>query len=337
MDTLFLFIDIIIAYFIDLLVGDPYWLPHPVRFIGLLVKKTEIVLKRFIDRNAMVNGHFIKRERLAGGILMLVVTFTIFLVVFLILKIAGAIHPIVFHIVNIYFIYSSLATKCLAVEARKIYELLSPGNLPEARKQLSMLVGRQTEHLNEEEAAKAVVETTAENTVDGVVSPLFYAVLGTFFGLGAPLVYAFKAISTLDSMVGYMNDKYINFGRISAKTDDAANYIPARLSGIMIPVASAFCGLNISRSFNIMKRDRRNHKSPNCAYPEAAFAGALGIMLGGTNIYFGKAMFKPTIGDAGRAIEKEDILKSIRLLYTSSLLSMLVFIGLAGLVLLLVL
>lgn len=346
--------DVIIAYFIDLVAGDPYWLPHPVRFIGWLVKKYEGLLRRMIgDRPAAEAGtgsiaangagigetgrmdgrkdglEKIAGRRRAGGILMLAVTATTFLAAFLILKIAWLLHPIAYHIVNIYLIYTALATKCLAVEAGKVHEALEMRDLAEARKRVGMLVGRETEHLDEGEITRAVIETTAENTVDGIVSPLFYAIIGTFFGLGAPLAYAFKAISTLDSMVGYMNDKYIDFGRVSARTDDAANFIPARLSGLLIPFSALLCGLNMKKSFAIMKRDRRNHKSPNCAYPEAAFAGALGIRLGGTNIYFGRPVEKPTIGDPDKEAATEDIVKSVRLMYASSFVSLLLFTGVA--------
>ncbi|MDF2524889.1 MAG: cobalamin biosynthesis protein, partial [Clostridiales bacterium] len=260
--------------------------------------------------------------RRAGIILMLFVVCTTFLLVLFILKFAALIHPTAFHIVNIYFIYTALASKCLGEEAKKVYKVLKSGNIVESRKQLAMLVGRETENLNEQEIIRGVVETTAENTVDGVMSPLFYAFIGSFFGIGAPLVYAFKAVSTLDSMVGYMNEKYINIGRASAKTDDAANYLPARISGILIPASAMLCGMNFSKSFYIMRRDRRNHKSPNCAYPEAAVAGALGIRIGGTNVYFGKAVEKPTIGDPDREIQAEDIPRTIHLMYVSSTLTL---------------
>jgi len=325
MYTAYLFLDIIIAYIIDLIAGDPYWLPHPVRFIGWLAKKCEGFLRRFTNKAGREAAA--GKERIAGGILMLAVVGVTFFAILLILKISNVIHPVLFHILNIYIIYTSLAAKCLANEARKVYEVLAAKDLPEARKRLSMLVGRQTEQLNCEEVARGVIETTAENTVDGVISPLFYVVAGSFFGLGAPLAYAFKAISTLDSMVGYMNEKYINFGRVSAKTDDAANYIPARLSGVLIPFAAFLCGFSGSKSFSIMVRDRHNHKSPNSAYPEAAFAGALGIRLGGTNVYFGKPVEKPTIGDADREICPQDIVKAIRLMHIASLLALVTGMG----------
>lgn len=311
MNTICLFIDIFIAYIIDLIAGDPYWLPHPVRFIGWYVRKCEGFLRRFSNK-----------ERFAGIVLAITVVATIFIIVFLILLIAGMLHPLLFHIINIYFLYTSLATRCLANEANKVYKVLTAGDLPVARRLLSMLVGRQTEHLSREEVAKAVIETTAENTVDGIISPLFYAMTGTFFGLGAPFAYAFKAVSTLDSMVGYMNEKYINFGRASAKTDDAANFIPARISGILIPLGALICGFNFKKSFTIMLRDRHKHKSPNCAYPEAAFAGALGIKLGGTNIYFGQPVEKPVIGDVEKEISHADIPKAVRLMYMVSAIAL---------------
>ena len=315
----YLFIDIIIAYVLDLIFGDPYWLPHPVRFIGLLIKKTEGFLRNIIKP---YSNNKAKSELIAGVILALIVILTSFTVVWGILKIAGLVHPLLFHIVDIYFIYSALASKCLAAEAHKVYDVLKRNDIVEARKRLSMLVGRQTENLNEKEIIRGVVETTAENTVDGIISPLIYAALGTFYGLGAPLAYAFKAASTLDSMVGYMNEKYLYFGRASAKIDDAANYIPARLSGVIIPLGALLCGKNMLGSFQIMWRDRRNHKSPNCAYPEAAVAGALGIRIGGNNVYFGKVVEKPTIGDPDKELEAEDIANTIKLMYTSSFITL---------------
>lgn len=316
--------DVFIACVLDLIFGDPYWLPHPIRFIGWLISKTEKLLRKHIAKKAPSSvDEKAKLERRAGLVLMLTVVAVSFLAVYVLLEVARAISPILFHILNIYFIYASLAARCLAVEAKKVYAAIKSGDIGLSRKQLAMLVGRQTENLGEKEIIRGVVETTAENTVDGILSPLLYAFIGSFAGIGAPLVYAFKAVSTLDSMVGYMNEKYINLGRVSAKTDDAANWIPARLSGIFIPLAALVCGKSFSGSFRIMLRDRRNHKSPNCAYPEAAVAGALGIRIGGTNIYFGQVIVKPTIGDARKELEADDIKDTIRLMYGAELLVML--------------
>ncbi|WHH60592.1 CobD/CbiB family cobalamin biosynthesis protein [Petroclostridium sp. X23] len=174
----------------------------------------------------------------------------------------------------------------------------------------------------EKEVIRAAVETVAENIVDGIISPLFYAFLG-----GPVLAFVYKAVNTMDSMVGYMNDKYIHFGWAAAKLDDAANYIPARITGFIIPPASAILGLEAVHSCHVMWRDRRNHKSPNCAYPEAAVAGALGVQLGGTNTYFGTQVYKPTIGDDNRPLKPEDILYTIRIAYMTSFLSLIVFIA----------
>lgn len=320
-----IFFDIIIAYIIDLILGDPYRLPHPVRFIGFLIKKNEQILRWFVSRGTAKNK--VRNEKIAGGLLTISITGSTFLIVLCIMKIANIIHPVAFHLTNIYFIYTSLATKCLANEAIKVYKNLKADNLNQARKSLSMLVGRQTENLNSQEVARGVIETVAENTVDGVISPLMYVVIGTFFGIGAPLVYAFKAVSTLDSMVGYKNEKYVNFGKVSARTDDVVNFIPARLSGMLIPLAALFCRLNFLKSLTIMLRDRRKHKSPNCAYPEAAFAGALGIKIGGNNIYFGTLVKKDKIGDETKIIDEKDIKKAIRLMYTTSIITLLVVIS----------
>lgn len=334
MFIVFAMIDILVAYVIDLLVGDPHWMPHPVRFIGWLVKRLEKILRHYVKS---ASGHKVElawgeglqktvdrkaQEKKAGIMLAASVTLLVFLLVFAILKLADLVHPVLFHILNIYFIYSALATRCLADETYKVSDALIERDVFKAQGKLSMLVGRDTEGLSEREIIRGAVETVAENTVDGVISPLLYAVLGSFFGLGAPLAYAFKAVSTLDSMVGYMNDKYIYFGWASAKLDDAANYIPARLSGVVIPASAYICKKNYVKSFNIMRRDRRNHKSPNSGYPEAAVAGALGVMLGGPAVYFGEVVEKPTIGDPDRELVISDVHDTIKLMYVASMLTL---------------
>jgi adenosylcobinamide-phosphate synthase len=328
-----LILDVVLAYIIDLFCGDPAWLPHPVRFIGWLIQRTEKRLRQIVNwwankavqRSAAFDSA--QAERLAGIILTVIVVALTFFLVYAIILIASWFHPVLFHMLNIYFIYSALATKCLAIEAKKVYTALIQNDIRAARKKLAGLVGRETEQLEPEEVIRGAVETTAENTVDGVVSPLVYALFGSLFGLGAPLVYAFKAISTLDSMVGYMNEPYLNFGRFSAKLDDAANYLPARLTAVLIAVSTLFCGNNFLRSLKIMWRDRRNHKSPNCAYPEAAVAGALGVRIGGTNIYCGTVEEKPVIGDPTKPLAAADIHATIRLMYVTSLLALFIGVG----------
>lgn len=316
----FLLLDILIAYILDLLIGDPYWMPHPVSFIGNTIKRLERVLRRYTDCKATELKE--ASERRAGLILALSTIMITFLTVFGIILLAEMVSPILFHIFNIYFIYSALAARCLALESNKVLKALKHRDIIKARKSLSMLVGRETENLNFQEVIRGTVETVAENTVDGVISPLIYAFIGSVFSLGAPVVYAFKAISTLDSMVGYMNEKYINFGRVSARIDDAANYIPARLSGLLIPFGAMLCGKSFLKSFSVMLRDRRNHKSPNCAYPEAAVAGALGVQLGGNNIYFGKVVEKPTIGDTNKKLDANDISDTIKIMYAASFITL---------------
>lgn len=323
------------AYLIDLAAGDPHWLPHPVRLIGRLISALEKGLRSIVDAAA---GKYAAgrdgMERTAGVFLALMTVAGVSAAVYLVLEAAKYVHPALFHLLNIYFIYSSFAARCLADEVMKVYGAVAGKDLPEARKRVAMLVGRETRDLDDEGVIRAAVETTAENTVDGVISPVVFAVLGSLLGLAAPLAYAFKAASTLDSMVGYKNDRYLNFGRASAKLDDALNYLPARMSGLLIPAAAFICGKGFSGSFRIMLRDRRKHASPNCAYPEAAMAGALGVRLGGGGVYFGRTVEKPTVGDAVKQLEAGDIADSVKIMYVSSLLTLLaglgVLLGFAG-------
>ena len=229
-------------------------------------------------------------------------------------------NTVVYVIINSIVIYTTLATKCLKDEAKKIYEVLKTGDLQKSRTQLSYIVGRDTANLDEKEIIRATVETVAENTVDGLIAPLFYAFIG-----GAPLAMAYKAINTLDSSVGYKNEKYLHIGFASAKIDDIANYIPSRIAVILFTIGNFFLRNDYKNCFKIAIRDRKNHKSPNCAFSEGAVAGALGIQLGGTNVYFGEVVYKPTIGDKTREIEVEDIARTNKILYATSLTSMLVF------------
>lgn len=291
-------LSIYIGYIIDLIIGDPYSFPHPVIYIGKLIKVVENNIRKIFKDE--------KHLKLAGFILWFITVGLTYLVTYLIIRISKF-SMITFFIVNSFIIYTTLATKCLKDEAVKIYNVLKSGDIKESRKQLSYIVGRDTSNLNEAEIIRATVETVAENTVDGIISPIFYVFIG-----GAPLAMAYKAVNTLDSMVGYKNDKYINLGFASAKIDDIANYIPARICVIFMTLASFVLRFDYKRCFKIAIRDRKNHKSPNCAYSEGAVAGALGIQLGGTNIYFGKLVYKPTIGDKGRDIEIEDIKKQIK-------------------------
>ena len=304
-------LSIYIGYIMDLIIGDPYSFPHPVRYIGKLIKKTEKKIRNIAKSD--------KDLKIGGFALWFITVGITYLVTYLIVKLSSFI-PGGFLIANSLLIYTTLATKCLKDEAVKIYKVLKTGDIEKSRIQLSYIVGRDTEHLDEDEIIRATIETVAENTVDGIIAPMFYAFIG-----GAPLAMAYKAINTLDSTVGYKNEKYKDLGFASAKIDDVANYIPARISVLLMMIGSLMLGYDYKNSSKIAIRDRKNHKSPNCAYPEGAVAGALGVQLGGTNIYFGQAVYKPTIGDKIREIEIDDIVKTNKIMYATSIASMVIF------------
>lgn len=293
-----------LALLLDWLFGDPPWLPHPIRGIGWLVTTMEAQVRRLrID------------QRLQGILLWLSVVGSTFLFSWSGLKLLAWLHPLLADLGQIFLIYTCLAAKCLDFEAEKVRRALAAGELVTARKLLSYLVGRQTDHLSAEEVIRGTIETVAENTSDGVVAPLCFA----FFG-GAPLALIYKAVNTLDSMVGYKNEKYRQLGWASARIDDLFNFLPARLSALFISLANLLVTGNFMRSFKIMWRDRRNHSSPNAGYPEAAVAGALNIQLGGTSIYFGERVDKPTIGDPLSPLKEEQISQTITLMYLTEVL-----------------
>jgi adenosylcobinamide-phosphate synthase len=306
-------ISIYLGYIVDLIVGDPYSFPHPVKYIGKLIK----VLENFVRRVFKTDEDL----KIGGFILCIVTVLTTYVVTYLIVRLFKF-NSVSYILINGIIIYTTFATKCLKDEAVKVYDVLKTGDIEKSRIQLSYIVGRDTTNLSEKEIIRATVETVAENTVDGIMSPMFYAFIG-----GAPLAMAYKAVNTLDSTVGYKNEKYINLGFASAKLDDIANYIPARLSVLFIPIASFILGYNLKDSFKIGIRDRKNHKSPNCAFSEGAVAGALGVQLGGTNVYFGKEVYKPTIGDKLYEIEEKNIVDTNKIMYMSSFVSLLVFTG----------
>lgn len=304
-------LSIYTGYALDLIVGDPYSFPHPVRFIGKLISFVEKQIRKITSSD--------KGLKIAGFFLWFVVVGVTLGSTSIVLHLFEF-NKIAYFAVNTILIYTTLATKCLKDESTKIYKVLKTGDLEKSRIQLSYIVGRDTTNLSEKEIVRATVETVAENTVDGIIAPLFYGFIG-----GAPLAMAYKAINTLDSTVGYKNDKYYYLGYASAKIDDIANYIPARLGVILISLGSLLAGFNFKNALKIGIRDRKNHKSPNCAFSEGAIAGALEIQLGGTNIYFGKEVYKPTIGDKSREIEIEDIVRTNKIMYSSSIISIIIF------------
>lgn len=306
----------IIAFFagflLDLILGDPYCLPHPIRWIGSLIARLEQCFlgdrKERDEKNELKNGRYL---------VLFVLGITVLVTVGVLLG-AYFLHPYLGVLIETVMTYQILAAKCLKVESMKVYRALKTEGLEAARKAVSMIVGRDTAVLDEEGVARAAIETVAENTSDGVIAPMLYTALG-----GPILGFFYKAVNTMDSMVGYKNEKYLYFGRTAAKLDDAVNYIPARISAYFMILAAFLCGkcFDGRRAYRIYKRDNRNHASPNSAQTESVCAGALGIRLAGDASYFGTIVKKPYIGDAVRSVEYEDIKRVNRLMYGTAWLS----------------
>ena len=303
-----------LAWLIDFVIGDPPRWPHPVRWIGHLINVVQRAVRRLC--------HSDRALRIGGGVMWLLVVGLTYGVAWGVLRLAAWVHPWLEWGVEVWMIFTVLAGRCLARSAEDVARPLRDNNLTESRIKLSWIVGRDTSALQPEQINRAVVETVAENTVDGIIAPLFFLLLG-----GAPLAMAYKAVNTLDSMVGYKHEKYRAIGMVSARLDDAANFIPARLSWLLISIAAWLCRLDAARALRIGWRDRYNHSSPNCAWSEAAVAGALGIRLGGPNDYFGQRVEKPWIGDARRDIAIDDISRTIRLMWVASTLALLLFMA----------
>ena len=323
----------ILGFLLDLILGDPHGLIHPVQMIGWFIDKIKCGMQHMIYGCSYqeVKEKGIKRkekaELLCGYVLMLVIVLGTFLVIYGILFLARKLHPLLAFALEAFFIYQILATKSLKTESMKVYYKLKEGDLAGARVEISYLVGRDTMELDESEVAKADVETIAENTADGIIAPLFFIALG-----GAPLGFAYKAVNTLDSMVAYRNEELIHIGHASAHLDDICNFIPARLAAILMIIASGILRLDFQGAIRIFRRDRFNHLSPNSAQTEAVAAGALNIQLGGTHSYFGKPVVKPTIGDDIRPVEYEDIKRTNQLLYVSACLMLLLGILISALI-----
>ncbi|SHM83776.1 adenosylcobinamide-phosphate synthase [Caldanaerovirga acetigignens] len=304
-------IIVIFAFVLDLLLGDPVRPTHPVVLIGKLITFLERILYGIFKTPIGL--------KVAGIILWILTVPTVY---FMTSAVIGACYKINYWLgfaLSVWLVYTSIATKNLADEALAILAELKAGNIKKARVRLGGIVGRDTDKLPLEEICRATVETVAENTVDGIISPMFYAFIG-----GAPLALAFKAASTLDSMVGYKNERYRNFGWFSAKMDDILNYVPARLGGILIVAASFFLKLDGKNALRTMLKDAGKHKSPNAGIPEAAVAGALGVRLGGWNSYSGKLHFCPYMGEKKREIDPEDIKLSVNLSVCTAMLGLIV-------------
>lgn len=304
------------AFILDLLFGDPSCLPHPICLIGNMISSLEKIIRKTL-----------KNEFLGGLILSIIVIGISFFLPFLIIYFANKINFYFGLLIEIYFCFQILATKSLKTESMKVYEPLKNNDIDNARKYLSFIVGRDTQGLDEKAITKATVETIAENTTDGVIAPLFFIAIG-----GAPFGFLYKAINTLDSMIGYKNEKYINFGKFAARLDDVANFIPSRLSAVLMILSSFFIRLNVRNAIKIYLRDRKNHKSPNSAQTESVCAGALDIQLAGDAVYFGKLTKKPTIGDENKEIKPEDIILANKLMYGTVILGALLFILIRGVI-----
>ncbi len=311
-----------LGFLLDLIFGDPHWLPHPVRLMGRAISGLEKALRpRFPDT---------PQGRRSSGRVMVILVLSIFTAApLVILLLCQRISPFLRLAVETVMCYQLLAARSLRDESMKVYDALCQDDLPLAREKVSMIVGRDTQKLSREQVAKAAVETVAENTSDGVVAPLFYMAIG-----GGVLGFFYKAANTMDSMVGYRNERYEDFGRAAAKLDDIVNFIPSRLSALLMIIAAVLPGYSAKDGWRIWRRDRFQHKSPNSAQTESVCAGALGVQLAGDASYFGVPVRKPTIGDPLRPVEAQDIRRANRLMLTTALLSFLFLGGAKALIIL---
>ena len=298
------------GFVLDTLFGDPPWLPHPVVLMGKAISALEKRLRARLPQTP-------QGELLGGAVVAFTLPVGTFLLTSLVCLGAAKLSPWLGLTVQMFWCGQALAAKGLAQESTNVYRALIKPDLPAARKAVSRIVGRDTQNLTLEGVTKAAVETVAENASDGVIAPLLYMLLG-----GAPLALTYKAINTMDSMLGYKNEKYLYFGRAAAKLDDAANYLPSRLAGLLWCAAAALTGNSPKGAWRIWRRDRRSHASPNSARTESACAGALGVQLAGPAYYFGEYYAKPTIGDPLRPIEPEDIRRANRMMYAESVLAL---------------
>ncbi len=305
----------VLGALLDACFGDPRWLPHPVVAIGKLISGGEKLLRRLLPATRA-------GERLGGALLVLLVLAVTGGVSAGLLWLAFRIHPWLGFALEVFWCYQIPAARCLRDEAVKVRRALETGTLDDARRAVAGLVGRDTERLDGAGVTKAAVETVAENTTDGVTAPLLFTLLG-----GPVLGLLYKAVNTMDSMVGYRNDRYRYFGTAAARLDDVCNYIPARLTALLMVPAAAVCGLDAAGAWRIWRRDRRKHRSPNSAQTESACAGALGVQLAGDASYFGQVVAKPTLGDAARPIEPRDIDRACRLMAATAVLALLLLGG----------
>lgn len=301
--------QIMAAIFLDLFLGDPRGYPHPVRIIGGVAGYLEQWTRKFF-----------KNPFWAGAMTTFMVVMGTFVFCHWILKGLVSVHPWAATVCSIFFIYTALSIRSLYDESIPVLKHLVQGQESLAKKNLAMIVGRDTKNLEKDEITRATVETISENMVDGIIAPLFYAFIG-----GAPLALAYKAVNTLDSMFGYRNETYVRFGRCPARLDDFANWIPARLAGPLIAMASFICGFNGKRALTTVFTDGQNHLSPNAGIPQAAVAGALGLRLGGSNYYSGVRVEKPFIGAMRREVDLDDITSCHKIMFATSVITFIFF------------
>ena len=313
---------LVLGFCIDLIFGDPHSIPHPVVLIGKLISATEKLVRKIFPKT-------VRGENVAGGVLWLLVVLISTAVPLGILYLGYKISLWLGLALESIMCWQILATKSLKVESMKVYTALKAGDPAEYRRAVSMIVGRDTAALDDKAVARAAVETVAENTSDGIIAPMLFLAIG-----GAPLGFFYKAVNTMDSMLGYVEMPYKNIGLVPAKLDDVFNYIPARLSALLMLAAGALEGLDVRNGYRIWRRDRRNHASPNSAQTESVCAGLLGLQLAGDASYHGVLHKKPYIGDPLREIEYDDIPRACRLLYGTAILALVLFAGIRLLIVL---
>ncbi|GMT42619.1 MAG: cobalamin biosynthesis protein CobD [bacterium] len=302
-------LSIIAAFALDLIFGDPKNSLHPVRWMGVFIEWLENRCRRFF-----------KNELTGGAVLLTVITAAVYFAGFLAASTACAVHPAAGFLAHVLMIYFSISTKSLGDAAMSVHDPLAEGDIEGARKKLSGLVGRDTVNMDNPQVTRAAVESVAENSVDGIISPLFFAALG-----GGPLALAYRAVNTCDSMIGYRNERYEKFGKASARADDAVNFIPARLSIALIYFSAFLLNMDYGNSVKMAIRDRLKHPSPNAGHPEAAFAGALGIQLGGAGFYQSVSSEKPFIGEPKQEPEARHIADAVRLMRVTALIACVLF------------
>lgn len=306
---------VVAGFLLDLLLGDPHSWPHPVKVIGRLI--------HYLTNKFNQPAYFSRQKRWLGFMTWIITVVLSGIIIYFILYLCRF-NQLLYLLVGTYFSYTCISTQQLAIEARKIIKLLQTNDLTLARQQLAMIVGRDTKNLNREEILKATIETVAENTSDGVIAPLCYLMLG-----GPTLGIIYKSINTLDSMIGYNNEKYRDFGRFAAKCDDLVNYVPARITWLLLIISGWILQGDVHEAWLVGKRDCKKHLSPNSAFPEAVVAGMLHLQLGGPHYYFGKLVNKPYIGDDFQVtVDINHLKEAITMLYVTAIIALIILAGL---------